>query len=195
MGDIAASGGYYIASACDYIVANYGTLTGSIGVIAMSPNLRGLFEKLGINMTVIKSGKYKDILSTFREITPEERQLIQEIIDSSYKKFVRDVARGRAHVQSEDQIRPIADGRIMSGETALKNKLIDKLGTFEDAIDEARKIAKLSEDCPVYDEVRSPIEQLLTRMEGVFGGASMLYQRPDSLRYENYYMIEYRYRP
>ena len=73
MGEIAASGGYYVASACNIIVANHGTITGSIGVIAMSPNLRGLFEKLGISMTVIKSGRYKDILSTFREITPEER--------------------------------------------------------------------------------------------------------------------------
>ena len=128
MGEIAASGGYYIASACNVIVANHGTITGSIGVIAMSPNLRGLFDKLGISMTVIKSGRYKDILSTFREITPEERQLIQEIIDSSYRKFLKDVARGRQ--MNESDLEPIADGRVMGGETALKYKLVDALGTY-----------------------------------------------------------------
>lgn len=190
MGEIAASGGYYIASACNIIVANHGTITGSIGVIAMSPNLRGLFEKLGISMTVIKSGKYKDILSAFREISPEERQLIQEIIDSSYRKFLKDVARGRQ--MSESDIAPIADGRVMGGETALKYKLIDVLGTFEDSLDKARQMAKLSEDAPVYDEIRSPIEQLLFDMGGRFTGPGIAIPDPRGLQYENGYRIEYR---
>lgn len=190
MGEIAASGGYYIASACNVIVANHGTITGSIGVIAMSPNLRGLFEKLGISMTVIKSGRYKDILSTFREISPEERQLIQEIIDSSYRKFLKDVALGRN--MNESDIEPIADGRVMGGETALKHKLVDMLGTFEDAVDKARQMAKLSEDAPVYDETRSPLEQLLFDMGGRFGGPSITLPDPRGLQYENNYRVEYR---
>ncbi len=193
MGEIAASGGYYVASACNYIVANHGTLTGSIGVIAVSPNLRRLFEKIGIDMNVIKSGRYKDILSTFREISPEERQLIQEIIDSSYRKFLKDVALGRN--QNESDIQPIADGRVMSGETALKYKLVDMLGTFEDAIEKARQMAKLSEDCPVYEEMKSPLEQMLFRMDGMFRGGSLMDQGLRSLEQENNYRIEYRYMP
>jgi protease IV len=193
MGEVAASGGYYVASACDYIVANHGTITGSIGVIAISPNLRRLFEKIGIDMTVIKSGRYKDILSSFREISPEERQLIQEIIDSSYRKFLKDVARGRN--MNESDIQPIADGRVMSGETALKHKLVDMLGTFEDAVDKARKMAKLPEDSPVYDEGKSSIEQLLFRMQVIFGGGAFMERELRTLRYENNYRLEYRCLP
>jgi protease IV len=190
MGEIAASGGYYVASACNYIVANHGTLTGSIGVIAMSPNLKKLFEKIGIDMQVIKSGRYKDILSSFRDISPEERQLIQEIIDSSYRKFLKDVARGRN--MNESDIQPVADGRVMSGETALKHKLVDMLGTFEDAVDKARKMAKLPEDSPVYDEGRTSIEQLLFRMQVIFGGGAFMERELRTLRYENNYRLEYR---
>jgi protease IV len=190
MGEIAASGGYYIASACNVIVANHGTITGSIGVIAMSPNLRGLFEKLGISMTVIKSGRYKDILSTFREISPEERQLIQEIIDSSYRKFLKDVALGRN--MNESDIEPVADGRVMGGETALKYKLVDMLGTLEDALDKARQMAKLSEDAPVYDQLRSPLEQLLFDMGARFSSPGITIPDPRGLQFENSYRVEYR---
>jgi protease-4 len=189
MGEVAASGGYYVASACDYIVANWGTLTGSIGVIAVSPNLRKLFEKLGISMNVIKSGKYKDILSSFRDITPEERQLFQELIDSSYRQFLKDVARGRN--QNESDIAPIADGRILSGESALKHKLIDMLGTFEDAIDKARQMGKLSEDSPVYEEFKSPLQQLLQTMQGMFGAGHGI----PNIHYDSNYRIEYRWAP
>ena len=193
MGEIAASGGYYVASACNYIVANHGTLTGSIGVIAVSPNLRRLFEKIGIDMNVIKSGRYKDILSAFRDINPEERQLIQEIIDSSYHKFLKDVALGRN--QNESDIAPIADGRVMSGVTALRHKLIDMIGTFEDAVDKAREMAKLSEGCPVYDEVKSPLEQLLFKTGMMFGGGTIMERQLQYLRFEGDYRIEYRYMP
>ncbi|MBN1531105.1 MAG: signal peptide peptidase SppA [Spirochaetes bacterium] len=192
MGEIAASGGYYIASACSRIVANYGTITGSIGVIIMAPNLRQLFDKLGINMAVIKSGKYKDILSSFREMTPEERELIQEIIDSSYQKFVSDVSLGRN--LSRDDILPVADGRIMTGNKALECKLVDVIGTFEDAVNEARKLAKLPEDSAVYDEVKSPFQQLLFSMEGMYRGRSAgLLER--SFGFGGYNIVQYRYQP
>lgn len=193
MGDLAASGGYYVASACDYIVANHGTLTGSIGVIAVSPNLRRLFEKIGIDMNVIKSGRYKDILSSFREITPEERRLIQEIIDSSYRKFLKDVAKGRQ--MNESDIEPVADGRVMSGVTALRYKLIDMIGTFEDAVEKAQQMAKLSEDSPIYDEGRSPLEQLLFKIGTMFGGGNFVERQLQYLPYENDYRLEYRYMP
>ena len=187
MGDVAASGGYYIAAACNHIVANYGTVTGSIGVIAFSPNLRRLFDKFGIQMNVIKSGKYKDILATHRDMTGEERALLQEMIDSSYKKFVKDIAVGRN--MSESDIMKIADGRVMSGSTALENKLVDQNGTFEDAIMKARELAGLSEDCPVYEENVSPFNQVFGQLNRFLGNRSI----PGSEMFYPDYKLEYRY--
>lgn len=188
MGELAASGGYYIASACNYIFANYGTITGSIGVIAVSPNLRGLFDKLGIKMNVIKSGKYKDILSAYREINPEERDLIQQIIDSSYRKFLQDVSLGRNIPISE--IEPYADGRVMSGEAAMKYKLVDELGSMEDAEKKARQLAKLPDDCAVYDEIKSPIDRILMMLMSAIPSV-----RVEQRMLEQIPMVEYRYQP
>ena len=190
MGDIAASGGYYLSTACKYIIANHGTITGSIGVIAVSPNLKGLFEKLGIKMNVIKSGKYKDLLASYRDISSDERELIQQIIDSSYKKFLKDVSLGRNIAISD--IEPYADGRVMNGKTALEYKLIDGIGTFETAIEKAREMAKLPEDSPVYDDVKNPLEQFIMRLENLFSGNIRL---QDRLKMGNYNLIEYRYMP
>ena len=190
MGDVAASGGYYAASACNHIMANHGTITGSIGVIAVSPNLKELFEKLGIRMNVIKSGKYKDLLSSFREISPEERALVQEMIDSSYNKFLKDVSLGR-NIPISD-IQPYADGRVMNGETALKYKLIDEIGTFEMALARAREKAKLPEDAPVYDDVKNPLDQFFMTLDGMAQKGGGL-ERRVGLR--DYYMLEYRYQP
>lgn len=189
MGDMAASGGYYIASACNHIIANYGSITGSIGVIAASPNLRGLFEKLGIRMNVIKSGKYKDILSAYRDLSLDEKDIIQEMIDSSYLKFLKDVSLGR-NIPISD-IKPHADGRVMNGETALKYKLIDGLGTYDDGIDKAKSLAKLPKDAAVYDQIGSPIEHILMSIEGTFGKKSI--ELP--IKQRNFSMIEYSIEP
>lgn len=166
MGDIAASGGYYIASACNYIFANHGTITGSIGVIAVSPNLKELFEKIGIKMNVIKSGKHKDLLALYRDLSHEEFELIQQIVDSSYNQFLKDVARGRNLAISD--IKSYADGRVMNGDTAYKYKLIDEIGSFEDAINKARKLAKLPPDCTIYDDDKTPLEQIFMSLESIF---------------------------
>lgn len=187
MADVAASGGYYIASACNYIVANYGTITGSIGVIVYSPNLKNLFDKFGIGMNVIKSGKYKDILATHRDMTPEERSLIQEMIDLSYNKFIKDIALGRN--MNQEDIRPIADGRVMNGETAIKNKLIDKLGTFEDAIIKAKELASLDTEAPVYEQNDSPFQELFGSIKNIFSGQNIA----GSSIFYNPNRIEYRY--
>ena len=189
MGELAASGGYYIASACNYIYANYGTITGSIGVIAMSPNLRGLFEKLGIRMNVIKSGRYKDMLASYKDISPEERQLIQELIDSAYDKFVKDVSLGRNMPIAE--IEPYADGRVFNGSSALKYKLVDDLGSMEDAIAKARQMAKLPDDSPVYDEMKSPFERLLMSVSAMIRPAAAF----DESVLRPYPAVEYRYQP
>lgn len=190
LGDVAASGGYYVASACDVIIANHGTLTGSIGVIAVSPNLKGLYDKLGIKVNVIKSGRYKDIFSTHRDITRDEAALLQKMINSTYRKFLKDVARGRCQNQSD--IEPYADGRIMIGEEAVERKLVDIIGTFEDAIDRAREIAKLDEDSPIYDDVRTPLERFLISLEDFFDGYKKI---TGSAGRNSGYSLEYRYMP
>jgi protease IV len=189
MGDMAASGGYYIASACNYIVANHGTITGSIGVIAAAPNIRGLFEKLGIKMNVIKSGKYKDILSSYRDLNADEKEIIQEMIDSSYMQFLKDVSLGRNIAISE--IKPYADGRVMNGETALKYKLIDGIGTYDDAVIKAKSLAKLPEDASVYDQSGSPLEHLFMSLDGAFGRKSI--EIP--LKQNHFSMLEYSVEP
>jgi len=189
LSEIAASGGYYVASACNTIMANQGSITGSIGVIAASPNLQGLFEKLGIKMTVIKSGKYKDILSSYRGLGDDERKLLQQLIDISYKKFLKDVALGRNMNQSD--IRPYADGRVMTGETALQCKLIDGLGTFEDALLKAKELGGLSEDAPVYEELKTPFEELLMSVDAAMSSRTRLENHLNM----GYYPVEYRFLP
>lgn len=190
MGDIAASGGYYIASACNHIIANYGTLTGSIGVITASPNLKGLFEKLGIQVNVIKSGKFKDILSSHRDINIEEREMLQKMVDSLYKKFLSDVSLGR-NIAIAD-IEPYADGRIFNGYDAKEARLIDAVGTFEDALAYARKEAKLPEDSAVYDDERTPFERFFMTMGNLFQNKSRIERK---LKINSYNMFEYRYNP
>lgn len=139
MGSLAASGGYYVALGADSIMANPGTTTGSIGVIASFPNYSKLMDKLGIEMTVIKSGKYKDTGSPYRAPTADDKHYLQGWIDNGYEQFVAVVARERN--MSVAQVRRLAEGRIYSGEQAYKNGLIDTLGTYEDAIDLAAKTA------------------------------------------------------
>jgi protease-4 len=132
LGAIAASGGYYIAAATDGIVANPGTITGSIGVILGYTNFEALLEKIGLYPVVIKSGEYKDMGSPVRKMTAAEQTLLQEFSDNVHSQFIRDVSAGRH--QPEADIRKIADGRIFSGETAKSLGLVDRLGNLEDAV-------------------------------------------------------------
>lgn len=132
MGNIAASGGYYIACASDKIVANPGTLTGSIGVIMTFSNVEELMKKIGLKTEVIKSGEFKDIGSPMREFTEKERKLLQGVIDDVYDQFVNAVADGRnLDVQ---KVKELSDGRIFTGRQALEIGLVDKLGSLEEAI-------------------------------------------------------------
>jgi protease-4 len=143
LGDVAASGGYYLASAADRVVADPGTITGSIGVILEFGNLEGLMQKLGVKLQVIKSGEHKDIGSPARALTAEERQLLQASIDDAYDQFVKAVAQGR-HL-SEEKVKPLADGRIFTGKQAVDAGLVDELGNREDAIQKAIALAHLPE--------------------------------------------------
>jgi protease-4 len=132
MGTVAASGGYYIAAAADRIVANPGTLTGSIGVKMEFANIERLLEKIGVRGVVVKAGEYKDVGSPFREMSEQEKKLLQDVIDDVHSQFITAVAEGR-HMQEAD-VRVIADGRIFTGRQALDLKLVDQLGDLADSI-------------------------------------------------------------
>jgi protease IV len=132
MGSVAASGGYLIATASDRIVANAGTITGSISAVMHFADIQELMKKVGVRSSVVKSGKFKDIGSPVRDMTSEERQLIQGIVDDIYDQFVRTISENRKI--PFDKIMSIADGRIFSGRQALKLKLVDELGGLQDAV-------------------------------------------------------------
>jgi protease-4 len=137
-GDVAASGGYYIAAACDKVIAHPGSLTGSIGVIFSVTNFEGLLSKIGVKADPIKSGKHKDIGSPTRPMTPEERKILQSLIDDAYSQFVVAISTGRG--LPEEKVRELADGRIYSGRQALDAGLVDALGDSQDALELAAKL-------------------------------------------------------
>ena len=139
MGAIAASGGYYIAAPADRIVANAGTLTGSIGVIMELPNVSGLMDKIGIETQVIKSGKHKDIASVFKTLTPEEKKILQTVLDDVHDQFIKAVSDSRG--MTFEETKKLADGRIFTGRMAKEIGLIDELGGLEDAIMLAGELA------------------------------------------------------
>lgn len=146
MGSVAASGGYYIACAADRIVANPGTLTGSIGALMHFANVEELLKKVGLKSAVIKSGKYKDIGALTREMTPEERALLQGVVDDIYDQFLGTVSASRNI--SVEELRPVADGRIFTGRQALKMRLVDELGDMERSVDVAANLAGIKKGKP-----------------------------------------------
>ncbi|MGV1100789.1 signal peptide peptidase SppA [Thiovibrio sp. JS02] len=144
MGSVAASGGLYVSLGAAKVVANAGTLTGSMGVIFKFANLEGLFEKIGYKSEVVKSGRLKDIGSSSRPMTEEERQMLQGLIDVVHGQFVQAAVESRS--VSEEEVRKIADGRIFSGQQAKEYGLVDQLGNFTDAVMLAARLAGLKEE-------------------------------------------------
>ena len=140
-GNISASGGVYIGMGAEHIVANPGTITGSIGVIIRGNNIERLLEKVGVSFQVIKSGPYKDILAFDRELTDPEQQILQDLIDTSYQQFVETVAEARK--LAVEKVKSFADGRVFTGQQALELGLVDRLGTEEDARRLAAELAGL----------------------------------------------------
>ena len=138
LGAVAASGGYYIAAAADRIVANPGTLTGSIGVIMHLAELEGLFKKIGVRYEVIKSGRYKDLGSFARRMTQDERRLLQDLLDDVHLQFVEAVAEGRG--LDREVVLALADGRIFSGRQARGLQLVDALGGLQEAVELAAEL-------------------------------------------------------
>lgn len=155
-GNISASGGVYIGVGAEHIVANPGTITGSIGVILRGNNLERLLEKVGVSFKVIKSGPYKDILSFDRELTAPEQTILQELIDVSYQQFVQTVAEGRN--LAVETVKSFADGRIFTGQQALELGVVDRLGSEEDARRWAAELAGLDPEkaqCFTLEEPKS----------------------------------------
>jgi protease-4 len=172
-GDVSASGGYYVASACDRIIAEPGTITGSIGVIFSASSFAGLMSKVGMRNEVIKSGKFKDIGSPMRDMTPDERKLLQTLIDDSYEQFVSAVSEGRK--MPVEEVKILADGRIYTGRQALNKKLVDKLGDLQDALDMAGEMGHIGKN-PRVSRDTDPIDQFFSILDSklsFFGGASV----------------------
>ncbi len=161
-GNISASGGVYIGVGAHHIVANPGTITGSIGVILRGNNLEKLLERVGVSFKVIKSGPYKDILAFDRPLSPEEEVILQELIDTSYGQFVRTVAEGRN--LTEEAVRQFADGRVFTGEQALALGVVDRLGSEEDARRWAAELGGLDPEkaeCYTFEEKKPLLSRLL----------------------------------
>jgi protease-4 len=166
MGNVAASGGYYIAAATDRIVANPGTLTGSIGVIMELANIKGLLEKVGVQSVVIKSGRHKDMASPFRAMTEQDRALLQSVLDDVHAQFIDAVATGRA--LEVEQVKTLADGRIFTGKQAQSVRLVDDLGDLHDAIKLAAGLVGISGEPRVLEtRKRFSWRELL---DGTFSG-------------------------
>jgi protease IV len=183
LGGVAASGGYYVASGCDVIVANAGTLTGSIGVILQTGNVSELLKRVGIQGVIVKAGKFKDIGSPLREMSEEEKRLLDDLLQNVHTQFIAAVSRGRK--LPVEQVRQLADGRIYSGEQARDLKLVDQLGGLRDAVQLAAERAGISgEPSWIEIEKRQPPwwwRRLTGFMENgpeSFGGLQFLFSGP-----------------
>ncbi len=165
--DVSASGGYYIATACDRIVAHPGTLTGSIGVIFDFVDAQGLLKKIGVAFAPVKSGKLKDIGSPARPMTPEERKVLQGVINDAYGQFLAAVSQGRNIPLAT--LKPLADGRIYSGDQALRLHLVDELGDSEDALALAAKLGGIQGRPKVKRETEN-LSQLFDLISSRFDG-------------------------
>jgi len=177
MRSLAASGGYYVAAAADKIYALPGTITGSIGVIIKFPNFKELYKKIGIDITTIKSGKFKDIGSSSRELTEDEKELLQQTIDEVYQQFVQDILSTRP-VDNETLLQ-YADGRILVGSFAKKINLVDELGTYLDAFEQMKKDYDFKDaTIYIYEDKKTFFEKLLenvTYFKNKFDTSSYLF--------------------
>jgi len=173
LGAVAASGGYYVAVACDQIYANPGTLTGSIGVIMQLANLEQLLKKVGVDYVVVKAGQFKDIGNVARAMTPDERRVMQALLDDVHGQFIAAVATGRK-LPREDVVR-FADGRVFSGTQAKELRMVDALGGLEDAVLASAKLAGIPSPPTVIQPRRrfSIMELLRSQFGGTAAGLLM----------------------
>lgn len=167
LGDLAASGGYYVACSADSIVAHPTTVTGSIGVILMGLNFEGLMAKIGVKSQTFKAGEHKDLLSPFRGATPEERRIVQTILDSMHARFIAVVKEGRPKLDTK-RLAELTDGRIFSASQALDAGLVDAVGDLRAAIDAAKAAANVEEARIVmYKRADESAETIYSRAGGM----------------------------
>ena len=166
MGSIAASGGYYIAAATNSIVANPGTITGSIGVIMAYTNFRKILDKIGMVPVVIKSGTFKDMGSPTRDMSKAEKQVLQKFVDQAHRQFVMAIAEGRS--MDVEYVSSLADGRIFTGEEAVKQGLVDRLGNLEDAIAWAGELGGIQGSVSTVYKKKEKIPFLKYLLESTF---------------------------
>ena len=187
MGNAAASGGYYLACAAEQIYANPGTLTGSIGAVMQFVKLKDLYQKIGVEYLVVKSGKHKDIGNPQREMSIEERALLQTTIDDVRLQFVDAIFQSRQEQISREEIEILADGRIFSGQQALEYKLVDYLGNLPDAISVAGQLGDISGQPKIIQIKQKPslLKQLLD-IQGWLNQAQSNLLPATSFRYEAY---------
>lgn len=164
MGSTAASGGYYIAIGAEHIIANSGTVTGSIGVISQLFNVEGLLEQIDVEVHTVKTGKYKDAGSPFREFGAEDREYFRALLEDIYEQFIEDVAKARELELSE--VREVADGRVFTGRQAKEYKLVDQLGTFHDAVDWVKDKAEIDGDAKLVYPAKADLGFLSQIVEG-----------------------------
>jgi len=186
LGSVAASGGYYVAVAADRIYASPGTLTGSIGVVMQLANIEGLLKKVGVEYVVVKAGAYKDVGNMARAMTPEERRILQSLLDDVYDQFITAVAEGRG--LDPQAVRGFAEGRIYSGRQAQSLKMVDDLGGLEDAIEAAAKMAGLpAKPKVIYPRRRFSLRELLRNELGL-GPVTRILPSLETLRTPLYLM-------
>ena len=162
LGDLAASGGLYVAVGADKIVSNPGTVTGSIGVIIKTNVLKNLYKKIGIDSQTVKSGQYKDILSSTKYLSKEEREILQELISSTYEQFIEEISKNRGI--DKEEVRKFADGRIFSGLQAKELGLVDEIGSLSDAVELTAKLAGIKKE-PILIEL-TPKKTFLQKVTG-----------------------------
>lgn len=175
---MSTSGGYYIACACDHIMAHPSTITGSIGVISMFPNVQQLISELGVEVNIIKSGEMKDSGSFFKKMNEEERNLFQVIIDDMFQRFINIVYDSRKDFLTQEEIKKIADGRIFTARQALALRLIDDIGYFDDALKVVFSLASIS-DAQVIAYTYNPLKK--TNIYAQTGSKDILFGKKETL--------------
>ncbi len=184
LGDLTASGGYYVASAANHIVANPSTLTGSIGVIMHTQNFSPLLDKLGVQPGTVQSGRFKDILSPYRSTTEDERKILQGIVSDSYEQFLASIVEGRNISLAE--LRPLADGRIFTGAQAKKLKLVDSLGNYRDAVKKTAELIQVKGEPKVRNYTNKSLSGSLLGRLLPFSVGPMLPSGPSELKAQNW---------
>jgi protease-4 len=185
---VGASGAYYVAVSSDTIVANPGSIVGSIGVLVQFMEMKELMGKIGVDYQVVKSGKFKDLMSPFREMRPEGREILRSLIMNSYDQFLNHILENRPQLERE-KLEALADGRVLTGEQSLRKNLIDRVGTRHEAVKVLRDAAGVSESAPLWNPVsnRFGIGQVQQALFGPFtkfldrptSGIKLLYMMPD----------------